>query len=378
MRIAIDARAWDWTGVGRYIRNLIGSLMAIDDRNHYTILLGERHRPSFERLSATWPRHPRVVIVDDHYYSWREQTVFWLQLEAISADLFHFTHFNVPLGFTRPYVVTIHDTTRFMFPGQMQTGLLQQIAYEAVFARAVSRARTVICMSDTTEQELKALPFSVSSCIETIYQGVDEIFFESISNLNRQKIRMLLDTPQPYLLSVGVWMNHKNIERLLEAFVKIQHIKPELKLVITGRPKPGYINIMHLAQKMGISANVIFPGFVPHRLLPALYGEALVFVFPSLYEGFGLPPLEAAACGTPVVVGNVSSMPEVMNEAARYVNPEDVADIVRGVRTVVENSQLRQLLTDAGKERAKQYRWKTAAEKHMRVYEGSGILRANA
>lgn len=368
MRIAIDARAWDWTGVGRYIRNLTGSLMAVDTTNHYYILLGKKHQQSFDRLSATWKRRPEVRIVNDDYYSWQEQTIFWQQVEAVPADLFHFTHFNVPLGFSKPYVVTIHDTTRFIFPGQKQTGLLQQIAYEAVFARAVRRAKAVICMSHTTEEELRALPITLSGNIQTIYQGLDDIFFEPILDLNNQKTRMLLDIDTPYLLSVGVWMNHKNIERLLEAFALIHAKRADMTLVITGRPKPGYINIVHIAQKMGIADNIIFPGFVPHHLLPSLYAGAAAFIFPSLYEGFGLPPLEAAACGTPVVAANVSSIPEVMGEAACYVNPEDAENIAAGIMKVISNKEYALRLIQQGKVQAQKFHWEGSAKEHLGVY----------
>jgi glycosyltransferase involved in cell wall biosynthesis len=368
MRIAIDARAWDWTGVGRYIRNLLGSLMAADAENHYIVLIGKKNAPSFERAAAGWVRQPKVQIVDDRYYSLAEQTIFWKQVEGIPADIFHFTHFNVPLAFSRPYIVTIHDVTRFIFPGQKQTGFWQQVAYEAVFARAVSKARAVICMSRTTEEELRHLPVKLPANVRTIYQGIDDIFFEPIAALNVQKIRMLVDTKQSYVLSVGVWMNHKNVERMLRAFAAVRQQRPELKLVITGRPKPGYINVVKMAQEMNIADSIIFPGFVPHRLLPALYASSAVFLFPSLYEGFGLPPLEAAACGAPVVAANVASIPEVMGSAALYVNPEDTADIARGILQVLGNKELAGRLVKQGHAQAEKFRWSTAAQQHGQVY----------
>lgn len=370
MRIAIDARALTWTGIGRYIRNLLIGLARLDRRHEYTALVGAPDRAAFATLKQEHlDERFTAQVVEPSYYSWREQIVLPWQLASVEADLFHFTHFNRPLLFHRPAVVTIHDTTRFIFPGEQRQGLLQQLAYEVVFARAVGSARGIICVSETTRQELTGLPLQLPSRPIVIPEGIEARFFANAAPLASQKVRMLIGTTDPYLLFVGVWMSHKNLSRLLAAFADVLPTHPQLKLVLTGKPKPGYDNILERVRKLGIEASVIFAGFVPEELLPALYAEAACFVFPSLYEGFGLPPLEAAACGTPVITSNVSSLPEVMLDAAYYVNPEYIPGITAAIREVLENQDLRTRLITAGRKRADQCTWEKAAQEHVALYE---------
>lgn len=372
MKIAIDARALSWTGIGRYTRNLLIGLANQPSTHDYIVLIGPADVAAFEELRRTaLSDRFSSVVVEGSYYSWQEQTILWWQLQKVAADVFHFTHFNMPLLFNRPYVVTIHDITRFIFPGQKRQDLLQQVAYEYVFKRAVERARRVICVSHSTAADLKSLPLQLKKNVHIIHEALDPSFFEQADIIQRQKIRMLLGSADPYLLYVGVWMSHKNINRLLAAFAQIIKNYPTLKLVLTGKPRPGYGDILQQVRFLKIEHQVIFAGFVPHDLLPALYAEATCFVLPSLYEGFGLPALEAAAAGVPVVASLVASLPEVMGTAAYYVNPEDVGSIARGIERVLQDRNLRETLIAAGRRQVTQFNWHKAAEEHVAVYEAA-------
>jgi glycosyltransferase involved in cell wall biosynthesis len=369
MHIVIDARAIYWTGIGRYTQNLLREINRIDSQHEFSLLVPRERVTAIGKQLALPLNKFHLVPVESSYYSWREQTVFLRQLHSIKADLWHFTHFNVPLFFQRPYVVTIHDVTRFIFPGQKRQRLLQQIAYELVLARAAARAKAVICVSQSTKRELKELPLALAHRLAVIYEGVDEEFYQSISGASRQKVRMLLETTDPYLLYVGVWMSHKNLRRLLAAFQIVKAKHQDLKLVITGKPVPGYSNVMEYAQQLGIMDEVILPGFVSPELLPALYAEAACFTFPSLHEGFGLPPLEAAACGTPVITSNVTSLPEVMGRAAEFCNPEYMTGLVLAIDRVLSNQARRQALIKLGRQRAKQFSWAQCARQTLELYE---------
>jgi glycosyltransferase involved in cell wall biosynthesis len=367
MRIAIDARAYGWTGIGRYIRSLLAQFSQLPKRHTYVILTGASTVAQVVEDLPDRTQFP-IQVVSDSYYSWQEQTIFLGQLLSIQADLFHFTHFNVPVLFNRPFVVTVHDTTRFVFPGQKQQSLWQQLAYEAVFAHAVGSARHVIAASASTAHELKSLPLRVAPTT-VIHEAVDDRFSAELTKLAKTKARMLLGTNDPYVLYVGVWMSHKNLERLLAAFALVSHEHPDLKLAMTGKPRPGYDNILSIAWRLDIADRVIFLGFVPEDLLPALYAGSSCFALPSLFEGFGLPALEAAAAGAPVVTANVSSLPEVMGKGAHYVNPESVESISSGISRVLDDREYRLRLVASGQQRAQQFAWRATAQRHLRVYE---------
>lgn len=363
MRIVIDARAYSWAGIGRYIRELVDWL-ELRGRHKYILLLSAAGKKMYKGQLET-------ILVDGKYYSWREQTVFWAQLRNIKADIFHFTHFNVPYFFRGPMVVTVHDVTRFIFPGQKRQDLWQQMAYEMLFRRTVLRAKQIICVSESTASELNQLPFGVDiDRLTVIPEGVQKKFFKSVGALEKTKVRMLLDITDPYLLYVGVWMAHKNLDRLLQAFCLVLKTWPNLKLVMTGRPVPGYLNLLDQVKVLGIQDNVIFPGFVPENLLVSLYSQARAFVFPSSYEGFGLPILEAAACKTPVVVSQVSSLPEILGSNAFYCNPDSVVSIKAAIEKVLNISES-ELLTiiERAQRRAYSFDWVKSGEAHELVYE---------
>lgn len=367
MRVAIDGRAFAWAGIGRYTRSLVSALLRVAPQLDLVLLVSAQDR---EAVSALLPdARLDVRIVDGAYYTWREHVVFWRQLQRIKADVYHFTHFNVPLFFRRPYVVTVHDTTRFFFPGQTRQQLTRQVLFEYVFRRAIERARGVVCVSQTTCQELAALPITLPRRVWVVPEAADEDFRQTPHPALRARARLLLGWHDPFLLYVGVWMSHKNLPRLLAAFRTVLERYPYLRLVLTGRPKPGYVGVDRAARELGLDTDrVLYLGFVPQALLPALMAEAAALIMPSLYEGFGLPALEALSLGTPVIASNVSSLPEVLGEAAEFVNPEYVPGIAAGIERVVGDRERRERLTVAGRERAARYSWEAAAREMIRVY----------
>lgn len=370
MKIAIDARALGWAGIGRFTRNLLNSLASVATNHEFLVAIRAEDSELFAELRREGlPENFSAQVVEGSYYSWREQLLLPRQLSRLPAELFHFTHFNAPLAFQRPYLVTIHDVTRFIFPGQKRQDLRQQVAYEYVFAKTVQRARAVVCVSETTRQALTALPLHLPAQVTSIPEAVDASFLVPPSRELRQKVRMLLGTTAPYLLYVGVWMNHKNLTRLIEAFAQVHQLQPNLKLVLTGKPKPGYSNVLKLVQTHELTEHIIFAGFVPDHLMPALYAEALCCVFPSLYEGFGLPPLEAMAAGTPVVASHVSSLPEVLGDAALYVNPEYVPDLVQKIMILITKTAVRERLITLGHRQAKRTSWLKSAAQYRELYD---------
>lgn len=369
MRIAIDARAFAWAGIGTYTRSLLIHCARLAPDDQFVALVRTEDLSAFTHLQREHGLHNVTpFVVEGKYYSWQEQTVLWWQLQRVDADLFHFTHFNMPLFFNRPYVVTIHDITRLIFPGQRRQSWWQQVAYEQVFRRAVTQARAVIGVSHTTMADLARLPLRLPPVRKVIYEGVAESFFKPVLRHDRQRVRMLVGTANPYLLYVGVWMGHKNLARLIEAYAQLREGRPGLRLVLAGSAKPGYGHVVETIRRLDVEHDVLCIGFVPTHLLPALYAEAACLVFPSLYEGFGLPPLEAAAVGKPVVASAVSSLPELLGSAVTYVNPEHIPSIVRGIERAFTESQRSVEAQAARQAVARQYRWETAAAEHLALY----------
>ena len=362
MRIAIDGRAVGWTGVGRYVRNLVKNLAAIDSGDEYVLLVGREDLAAVKEDEAFSSPKISFRVVDRVYYSWREQIVLLGQLQGVRADLFHFVHFNVPALFNRRYVVTAHDATRFIYSGQTKQDWLSQVAYEYIFKRAVTRARAVISVSEATKKDLEDLPFKMRKC-RVIPEGVDGNWMKG-----ETEVRDELGFPDDYFLYVGVWMEHKNVRRLLGAFRRARQWGLRMKLVLVGKLKPGYVDLPRLVKDYGLEEAVVFPGFVSQEMLVGLYKEAYGCLFPSLYEGFGLPPLEAAAAGCPVIASRVTSLPEVLGSGALYVNPEDEEGLARAMWRLASDRKMRELLLAAGKKRVEFFSWSKAARDHLSLY----------
>lgn len=373
MRIGIDARAYQWTGLGRYTRHLLENLVALPAAHEYVVFAPR----AFARDLAALPRVVAVPVTGS-YYSLKEQTTFLMSLLRTRVDLMHFLHFNAPVFYRRPSVVTIHDLTRFFFPAQQSHGPLHQWAYEEVFRASVVHARRIIAVSEHTRNDLLRFFPTVADRTVVIHEGVaHEHFFLHEGGDDARGLLASLCIRKPYLLFVGVWMNHKNISRLLEAFLLIRAQGFRGQLVITGVGRNHDDDVAGWVRRLGLTADVRLPGHVADDVLPCLYRHATAFVFPSLYEGFGLPPLEAMACGVPVVASRVSSLPEILGDAAQYVDPLSSEDIARGVRVVLTDAAARAELIHRGLIHAQRYSWQRCARETLRIYD-TALLREAA
>lgn len=377
MRIGIDARAYGWTGIGRYARNLIRELTTNSPHHEFVLFVPAR----YARAVAEYPR-TRVIPVRDSYYSLYEQTGFLAQLLATRVDLVHFVSFNAPMLYRRPSVVTIHDLTRFHFPGAKHRDRLHQRAYRAVFRSAVSHARRIIAVSQFTKSELvRMFPFARAK-VSVVHEGVEERFFRqgddrAVEQADAAVLRRL-GIGKPYLLYVGLWLKHKNLPSLLRAFRHLRQTGYTGTLVITGEGRPWDEDVRGLSTEEQVADAVRFPGHLADEDLPALYRQADVFLFPSLSEGFGLPPLEAMASGTPVVAARAGSLPEILGDAALLADPFDPVQMAGAVRVLGEDARLRAQLIERGSSLAHRYSWLACARETLAVYarafDGSGTL----
>jgi len=361
MKIGIDARMYSssFTGIGRYVYELTRHLFEMDPQNEYVLFMNE---PEFSKFN---PPHKRVrkVLVNAHHYSWAEQVKFARILRREKLDLVHFTHFNAPLFYRGPSVVTIHDLTLSFFPGKKMTSWLYRIGYHLVLESIVKRSKFVVAVSENTKKDLIKLLKTSSAKIKVIYEGVAAEFFK--------KSTVKPPVKGDFFLYTGVWRNHKNLVNLLKAFAELlKRGDFEGKLVITGRPDPHYPEVAQTIQELGLKERVVLPGLVSEEELMALYQAAKVYVLPSFYEGFGLTPLEAMASGTPVVASNTSCIPEICGEKnARFFDPRDVDDMATTMAKVWFDESLQNKLREHGLKRVKDFSWKRMAEETFRLYQ---------
>lgn len=348
-----------YSGIGRYVRNLIRNLVRIDNRNSYSLLL---NRP--DSLPDTGENlRLRTLKYRIPVYSVREQILLPFELGKTGPDLIHYPSFNMPLLGKRPFVATIHDLI-YLYP-QFAPGRGASLYARAMLNKAAVSSKKVITVSEFSKKEIIRLLGVKPEKIEVIYNGVDEVFFESPDAAADRQALKKFGIEGEYIFYAGNHQPRKNLSRLIQAFLKSGTKKFEL--VIAGKIDPRRAELYKIADSRAGKA-VRFIGQVGEGELPALYRGASLFVFPSLFEGFGLPPLEAMACKTPVVASNRSSIPEVVGEAAMLVNPEDAGDIAKGMEKVLSSCSLASELRERGYERAKKFRWEDTASKTLKVF----------
>jgi glycosyltransferase involved in cell wall biosynthesis len=365
MRIGIDARKLRDYGIGTYVRNLLRQLARQDDGDHYVVLCRDS---DFETVAAFGPK-VRPVREEAGNYSMREQFAIPIDVRREGIELFHAPHYVLPLLTPCTSVVTIHDCIHLRFPQYLPSRLGYAYARAQMWS-ATHRAARVITVSEASKRDILRYFRVVESRIDVIYNAIDERFWQppdpEAIDLVRQRYRL----DAPFVLYAGNIKPHKNLERLIESFHLLRQ-NPEFKdvqLLIIGDEISKYATLRRAVHRHKLHKHVRFFGFVPDRTLAALYRLANVFVFPSLYEGFGLPPLEAMASGTPVITSNVSSLPEVVGNAAIMIDPYEPAAIADAMRRVLTDATLRADLQRRGLARAREFSWERSVQRVREIY----------
>ena len=371
-RIAIDVRRARDFGVGTYIRNLVHALAALDHENHYVLVALQADDAELPEL----PPNFEIALYRRHDTDWTDQFAFYFFLRSLRADLVHIPLNLVPLLMPRPYVVTIHDMGSLLFGdrAQMRAGFRMFL-----FRRGLLRAARVIAVSAATRRDVESVLGIPSDRIRQIYEAPDPHFVRApdyaARSAEHQQTLERYQIDYPFILYAGAVRPQKNIPRLVEAFAVLRGdlerhpVYKDLRLIIIGDEITKYPALRRAVIKTRVEKLVRFLGFVPLDTLRVFFEAASAFVFPSLHEGFGLPPLEAMAAGTPVVTSNVSSLPEVAGDAAMLVNPENVFDIARGIREVLLDDELRAGLIRRGHEQVRRFSWATAARQVLEIYQ---------
>lgn len=368
MKIGIDARMYSsaFTGIGRYVYELVQGLAQLPQKHEYVLFMNE---PEFSKFTPPDERF-RAVRANAKHYSWKEQWRFARLLWKENLDLMHFTHFNAPLLYRRPSVVTIHDLTISFYPGKKFRSPLYRLGYHVILHSIVKRAKRIFAVSENTKKDLIQITHVPAERILTTYLGVSSAFSPLDDPQKAAILKERYDISKPYFLYTGVWRDHKNLVRLLEAFKKLRQEGLEAQLIITGKEDPVYPEVLQAVERLQLQNEVLFPGLVPEEDLIALYQFARVYAFPSLYEGFGLPPLEAMRCRVPVAASRVSSIPEICGEGnALYFDPLNVLDMSQKLYEAFTNEPLRAELSERGFQHSQKFTWENLAKTTVKVYE---------
>src|SRR5947209_13478149 len=297
-------------------------------------------------------------------------------VKRLRCDLVHIPHlFWLPRALPCPYVMTVHDVLEHMYRAHDRSGLRRFLHFQLT-RRMLRGAARIFAVSKFTKSEIEKLFGIPASRIEVVYNAIDERFLRGHTNdSDRQFLAERYLVNYPFILYAGRISPHKNVVRIIEAFsaLKAELDKeskyPDLKLIIIGDELSKHPDLRRTVIRGGVQNDVRFMGFVPIEVLRIFYDSAKTFVFPSLYEGFGLPPLEAMAHGTPVLTSNTSSIPEVVGKAAVLVNPENVFEMMRALERVLLDQQLREKMRQRGYEQVKKFSWKNSAEAILVAYE---------
>lgn len=356
------------TGSGRYIRGLLGYLATLNQDDSYYLYsdgepvttLGSLPRFYSRVLRGPWGSNRPLRKL------WLEQVAFPRAAATEGLDLVHYPYFAGPVFPTTKVVITIHDLIPLILPEYRHSPISR--LYTALVSRAARKASAIIADSQNTKNDIVRLLRLPGERVRVVGLGVDSFLGPMAHYEAMEALRQRYPLPDNFVLYMGGFDPRKNLGTLLCAMSILKRRGQRVAVVLAGAEKEAISTLGSLAETLGLTDQVIFLGMVPEEDKPALYSAASVFVYPSRYEGFGLPPLEAMACGTPVIASNAASLPEVVGDAGLLVGPLDSEALAEAIGTVLEDQELRARLGELGIERAKGFRWEETARRTLEVY----------
>ncbi len=351
------------SGVGYYAENLLGGMMAAAPEHDFMLFSNRDMREAWQPLS-------RETLYDDRFFPVRAA---WMQailpgtLRRVRPDVCHFPNYLAPVAPGCPYLVTIHDMTLFITPRFHRFKKL--VLDRTLVPHVARRAARIITVSKSARNDIVRYLKVPKEKVHVIMNAVSPAFKPVVDKASLDAVCARYGLDVPYVLYVGTIEPRKNLTRLIQAFAQLRKAGLPHKLVLVGQQgwhcEPIYAEV----EKQGLQQDAIFTGYVPFDDLPALYSAAESMAFPSLYEGFGLPVLEAMACGTPVVTSASSSLAEVAGDAALLVDPFSVEEIASALRRIHSDRALAEELSYKGRERAAQFTWERAARATLALYD---------
>jgi len=364
MRIGVDTRLMHYqpAGISRYTWHLLQALAELDNEDEFTVFQHRKHRSpliqqaNFRRATLYAPVHHKL-----------EQAVLAAELMRFRLDLLHSTDFIPPLYSPIKSVITVHDLAFLHYPHFLTT---ESAAYYGQIDKAVVKAAHIIVPSEYTRQDLIGQLGAPADKVTVIHEAANPIFRPLPYAETLRAVQQRYQLPDRFLLSVGTIEPRKNINGLLQAFAHLRskYAPGDVALAIAGGKGWLYEETLDLVKTLKLESSVRFLGRVPDEELHQLYVAARCHIHPAHYEGFGLPPLEAMACGTPTIVSNISSLPEVVGDAALLVNPLDIEEIAVAMQRLLTDDDLHVELSEKGMQRARTFSWDRAARRTLDVY----------
>lgn len=362
--LGLDARKIQDFGIGTYIRNLIQALAKIDLENRYVLFARPQDKDAFRDL----PDNFRPAFESSPVYSARELVALSWKIWRMKLDLYHSTHYVLPGWVSCPVVVTIHDIIHLLYPEFLPSRMAFLYA-QRMIRRSLHRGDRIIAVSQNTRSDL-IQHFDVDGRkIQVVYNGVETVFRKRLDPEELERWRRDLGLERQYLLFVGNPKPHKNLDTVIQAYAKARQIAPfDAPLVCVGDRTGSEFKIRQRAAQLGVGDHIRLLGHVAQEALPAIYQGATLFLYPTLYEGFGLPVVEAMASGVAVITSNTSALKEVAEGYAHLVDPLDVEGMAKAISHCMSDPDHRNSLAKLGLRRSEDFRWSQAARKTLDIY----------
>jgi glycosyltransferase involved in cell wall biosynthesis len=367
MRIALDARGANWyrgTGIGTYTANLLKNLLKIDNQDYFHIYWSGNN---YESLPDSITK---IIMTSRKHHKFFEQLYFPNNLIEENIDIYHIPQNGIGLNsdITCRKIVTIHDLIPYLMPETVGSGYLKNFLRD--IPEIIENSDGIITVSECSKRDiLKFFPINEDKVFVTPL-AADSKYKPLDKDLCRSFLKEKYAVNNPFILYIGGFSQRKNVKSLLIAFSDIKNkINDKTALVIVGANRDDSNSLISLSKRLGIFSDIIFTGYVPEEHLPILYNGCEVFVYPSLYEGFGLPPLEAMSCGAPVITSNLTSIPEVVQDAGILINPYCTDELINALLIMLNNSKLRDDYIEKGLKRASEFSWENTALKTLEIYK---------
>lgn len=366
MNIAIDARGaniYKGTGIGTYTYNIIKNILEIDKSNYYTLFW------SGENYEQVRTENSNVILASIKNRRFFEQYYFPENINKSDIDLYHIPQNGIGLcnNISCKKIVTIHDLIPYIMPETVGKGYLSKFLEE--MPGIIKEADGIITVSEWSKKDIirffpesKDKVFVTPLAADIKYKPMDK-------DICKTFLAEKYNISFPYILYIGGFSPRKNVIALINAFSGVfKDLNANYNLVIVGFNKDDYTNLTRLCSVNSISSNVTFTGFVPEEDLPVLYNGSEVFVYPSLYEGFGLPPLEAMSCGTPVITSDLTSIPEVVKDGGLLIDPNNAENLKAALVELLNNDDLKKYYSEKGLKRASDFSWHNTALNTLKIY----------